>query len=109
MRATPAEETTTDSPAMRATAVLLVVCAAQFMVVLDISVVNVALPSIRSALTLSETALGWVVNAYALVFAGLLPLGGRPADLMGRRRTLMAALGVFVAGSLIGGLADSGA
>ncbi|WP_169331679.1 MFS transporter [Nocardia paucivorans] len=94
---------------MRATAVLLVVCAAQFMVVLDISVVNVALPSIRSALTLSETALGWVVNAYALVFAGLLPLGGRPADLMGRRRTLMAALGVFVAGSLIGGLADSGA
>ncbi|WP_280462205.1 MFS transporter, partial [Nocardia carnea] len=93
----------------RKAAVLTVVCAAQFMVVLDISVVNVALPSIRTSLGLSDVALGWVVNAYALVFAGLLLLGGRLADLFGRRRMLLAGLGVFAAASLAGGLADSGA
>ncbi len=94
---------------VRKAAVLTVVCAAQFMVVLDISVVNVALPSIRTSLGLSDVALGWVVNAYALVFAGLLLLGGRLADLFGRRRMLLAGLGVFAAASLAGGLADSGA
>lgn len=94
---------------VRGAAVLAVVCAAQFMVVLDISVVNVALPSVRTSLGLSDVALGWVVNAYALVFAGLLLLGGRLADLFGRRRMLLAGLGVFAAASLAGGLADSGA
>ncbi|NKY60657.1 MFS transporter [Nocardia flavorosea] len=94
---------------VRGAAVLTVVCAAQFMVVLDISVVNVALPSIRTSLGLSDVALGWVVNAYALVFAGLLLLGGRLADLFGRRRMLLAGLGAFAAASLAGGLADSGA
>ncbi|MGV9638538.1 MFS transporter [Nocardia rhamnosiphila] len=89
--------------------VLGVACAAQFMVVLDISVVNVALPSMRSSLGLSEVALGWVVNAYALVFAGLLLLGGRLADLFGRRRLLLAGLVLFTAASLVGGMADSGA
>ncbi|MEV3965579.1 MFS transporter [Nocardia sp. NPDC050193] len=94
---------------VRAATVLVVVCAAQFMVVLDISVVNVALPSISSSLGLSEVGLGWVVNAYALVFAGLLLLGGRLADLFGRRRMLLAGLGLFSAASLVGGLAESGA
>ncbi|MFI2231724.1 MFS transporter [Nocardia testacea] len=96
-------------PARVATAVLVVVCAAQFMVVLDISVVNVALPSIRSSLGVGEVGLGWVVNAYALVFAGLLLLGGRLADLFGRRRMLLAGLGLFTAASLAGGLAETGA
>ncbi|WP_245564211.1 MFS transporter [Nocardia testacea] len=91
-----------------AVVVLAVVCAAQFMVVLDISVVNVALPSMRSSLGLGEVALGWVVNAYALVFAGLLLLGGRLADLLGRRWMLLAGLGLFTAASLVGGLAGSG-
>ncbi|WP_051499120.1 MFS transporter [Nocardia sp. BMG51109] len=88
-------------------ALLGVVCAAQFMVVLDVSVVNVALPSIRDGLGFSETALQWVVNAYALTFAGLLLFGGRLADLFGRRRVFLAGLGVFTAASLAGGLATS--
>ncbi|MBF6352057.1 MULTISPECIES: MFS transporter [Nocardia] len=92
---------------LRVTAVLVLVCGAQFMVVLDISVVNVALPAIRSAFGVSEVALGWVVNAYALVFAGLLLLGGRLADLYGRKRMFLAGLGLFTAASLAGGLAAS--
>ncbi|WP_280436839.1 MFS transporter [Nocardia carnea] len=100
---------TGDRDALRAVAVSAVACTAQFMVVLDISVVNVALPSIRNSLGLSEVALGWVVNAYALVFAGLLLLGGRSADLFGRRRMLLAGLAVFAGAGLAGGLADSGA
>ncbi|WP_280387528.1 MFS transporter [Nocardia wallacei] len=90
-------------------ALLAVVCAAQFMVVLDVSVVNVALPSIRDGLGFAETGLQWVVNAYALTFAGLLLLGGRLADLVGRRRVFLAGLGVFTAASLAGGLATSAA
>lgn len=88
-------------------ALLTVVCAAQFMVVLDVSVVNVALPSIRDGLGFTETGLQWVVNAYALTFAGLLLLGGRLADLFGRRRVFLAGLGMFTAASLAGGLATS--
>ncbi|MGW7531413.1 MFS transporter [Amycolatopsis sp. NPDC054798] len=87
--------------------VLSLACAAQFMVVLDISVVNVALPSIQRALELSATGQQWVANAYALVFAGLLLLGGRLADLFGRKRVFAAGLAVFVAASLAGGLANS--
>lgn len=83
-------------------ALLAVVCAAQFMVVLDVSVVNVALPSIRDGLGFTATGLQWVVNAYALTFAGLLLLGGRLADLFGRRRVFLAGLGVFTAASLAG-------
>ncbi|WP_227984410.1 MFS transporter [Nocardia spumae] len=88
-------------------ALLAVVCAAQFMVVLDVSVVNVALPSIRGGLGFADTGLQWVINAYALTFAGLLLLGGRVADLFGRRRVFLAGLGVFTAASLAGGLAMS--
>ncbi|WP_206511680.1 MFS transporter [Rhodococcus sp. BGS-1C] len=90
------------------TVILLVVCAAQFMVVLDVSVVNVGLPSIRDALKLDESDLQWIVNAYALTFAGFLLLGGRLADLYGHRRTFLAGLLLFSGASLVGGLADSG-
>ncbi len=87
--------------------VLAVACAAQFMVVLDISVVNVALPSIQRALGFDSTSQQWVVNAYALTFAGLLPLGGRLADLFGRKRSYLLGLALFSGASLAGGLANS--
>ncbi|MGI5219183.1 MFS transporter [Nocardia sp. CA-290969] len=109
MRLDPDDTAADPAGPVRAAAVLVVVCVAQFMVVLDISVVNVALPSIRSSLGLGEVGLGWVVNAYALVFAGLLLLGGRLTDLFGRRRMLLAGLGLFTAASLAGGLAETGA
>ncbi|WP_018255426.1 MFS transporter [Salinispora mooreana] len=87
--------------------VLAVACCAQFMVVLDISVVNVALPSIRDALGFDETSQQWVVNAYALTFAGFLLLGGRLADWCGRRRIFLIGLALFAGASLVGGLANS--
>lgn len=87
--------------------VLTAACLAQFMVVLDVSVVNVALPSIRDALGFSPDGLPWVVSAYTLAFAGFLLLGGRAADLYGRRRMFLVGLGLFGAASLAGGLADS--
>lgn len=90
-----------------APAVLWPACAAQFMVVLDVSVVNVALPSIQSALGFTAAGLQWVVGSYALVFAGFLLLGGRLADLYGRRRVVVWALVLFTVSSLIGGLATS--
>ena len=86
---------------------LLLLAAAQFVVVLDASIVNVALPSIGSDLHFSEDNLQWVVNAYVLVFGGFLLLGGRAADLLGRRRVFMAGLVLFGAASLVGGLATS--
>ncbi|GAA2101028.1 MFS transporter [Streptomyces albiaxialis] len=88
-------------------AVLWLACAAQFMVVLDVSVVNVALPSIRSALGFDAVGLQWVVGGYALVFAGFLLLGGRLADLYGRRRVFLWGLALFSASSLVGGLATT--
>src|SRR3954469_14224907 len=91
----------------RKTWTLILCCVGQFMVILDVSVVNVALPSIRSDLHFSGTELQWVVNAYALTFAGFLLLGGRAADLLGRRRMLVIGLIAFAATSLIGGLAQS--
>lgn len=86
---------------------LAVACIAQFMVVLDISVVNVALPSIRADLEMSEATLQWVVNAYALVFAGFLLVGGRLADVFGVRRVFLVGLTMFTGASLIGGLATT--
>jgi EmrB/QacA subfamily drug resistance transporter len=84
-------------------------CVAQFVVVLDASIVNVALPTIGEALDFSESNLPWVVNAYVLTFGGFLLLGGRMADLLGRRRVFMAGLVLFALASLAGGLAtDSG-
>ena len=86
---------------------LVLACVAQFMVILDVSVVNVALPAIRNDLGFSATGLQWVVNAYALTFAGFLLLGGRATDLLGRRRVFIAGLWLFSLSSLVGGLAQS--
>ncbi|PRX43876.1 EmrB/QacA subfamily drug resistance transporter [Prauserella shujinwangii] len=86
---------------------LALACTAQFMVVLDLSVVNVALPAVRVALGFDQVGLQWVVTAYALAFAGFLLLGGRLADLYGRGRVFVAGLGVFAAASLVGGLATT--
>ncbi|HVA60232.1 MAG TPA: MFS transporter [Mycobacteriales bacterium] len=88
--------------------ILALVCLAQFMVILDVSIVNVALPSIRSDLHFSPIGLQWVVNAYTLTFAGFLLLGGRAADLLGQRRVFLAGLGLFTAASLVGGFAPNG-
>ena len=95
-----------ERPAVPAWAVLVAACAGQFLVVLDVSVVNVALPSIRADLALSGSGLQWVVNAYALTFAGFLLLGGRAADLFGRKRVFLVGLGLFTLASLGGGLAQ---
>jgi len=92
----------------RSWAVLAICCVAQFMVVLDVSIVNVALPQMRDRLGLSVTGQQWVVNAYTLAFAGLLMLGGRAGDLFGRRRVFLVGLTVFTSCSLVGGLAQSG-
>jgi EmrB/QacA subfamily drug resistance transporter len=86
---------------------LALLSAVQFMVVLDIAVVNVALPSIQVDLGFSQENLQWVISAYALVFGGLLLLGGRAADLLGRRRIFLAGVVVFTAASLLAGLAWS--
>ena len=82
-------------------------CIAQFVVVLDASIVNVALPTIKEALGFSESSLPWVLNAYVLTFGGFLLLGGRLADLLGRRRLFMAGLILFALASLAGGLATN--
>ncbi|GAA3713505.1 MFS transporter [Nonomuraea antimicrobica] len=87
--------------------VLALACACQFMVILDSSIVNVALPSIREDLGFTSTGLAWVVNGYLLTFAGFMLLGGRAADLFGPRRILAAGLLVFAAASLAGGLATT--
>jgi EmrB/QacA subfamily drug resistance transporter len=86
---------------------LALLCATQFMVVLDVSIVNVALPSIERALHFSASGLQWVASAYALTFGGFLLLGGRVADLLGRRRVFMIGLVVFAAASFACGLASS--
>ncbi|WP_202867624.1 MFS transporter [Kribbella pittospori] len=85
--------------------ILALACASQFMVILDASIVNVALPSIQRDLGFSSTGLAWVVNGYLLTFAGFMLLGGRAADLFGHRRMLAAGLLMFSAASLVGGLA----
>ncbi|MGN6254395.1 MAG: MFS transporter [Solirubrobacterales bacterium] len=86
---------------------LILLCSAQFVVVLDASIVNVALPTIKEALGFSESSVAWVVNAYVLTFGGFLLLGGRMADLLGRRRVFMFGLVLFALASLAGGLASS--
>jgi len=95
------------APRRRPGALLVLVCLAQLMVILDVSIVNVALPSIRGGLRFSTTGLQWVVNAYTLTFAGFLLLGGRAADLLGRRRVFLAGTALFALASLACALADS--
>jgi EmrB/QacA subfamily drug resistance transporter len=97
-------ETSESSPHLTAT--LLLSCLAQFMVILDVSVVNVALPAIRNGLHFTEVDLQWVVNAYTVTFAGFLLLGGRAADLLGRRKVFVSGLILFAVASLAGGLSN---
>src|SRR6266540_1200993 len=94
-------------PDSRRWIVLAVVVAAQFMVVLDVAIVNVALPSIKTDLHFTQESLQWVVTAYAILFGGVLLLGGRMADLLGRRRLFMAGVALFTVSSLLDGLAWS--
>ena len=87
--------------------VLVLICLAQFMVILDATIVNVALPSIQKDLRLSEGSLQWLVNAYTLVFGGFLLLGGRAGDLLCRKRLFLVGLVIFTGASLLDGLASS--
>jgi MFS family permease len=89
--------------------VLVLVCFAQFMVVLDATIVNVALPSIQTDLGLSEANLQWIVNAYTLVFGGFLLLGGRAGDLIGRKRLFLGGIVVFTVASLLNALSRASA
>ena len=98
---------TSSQPGASRWLVLILVCLAQFMVVLDATVVNVALPSIQNDLHFSSGDLQWVVNGYTLVFGGFLLLGGRAADLVGRKRLFVAGVAVFTLASLLSGLAQS--
>src|SRR5918999_1214811 len=92
----------------RAWGMLLVLCGAIFLDAMDVSMVGVALPSIREDLDMSTSSLQWVVSAYVLGYGGFLLLGGRAADLLGRRRMFLISLGVFVVASALGGLANDG-
>src|ERR1700740_3528259 len=96
---------TESSPSVNKNMALLLLAMTQFVIVIDASIVNVALPSIGTALHFARDDLSWVVNAYTLTFGGFLLLGGRMADLLGRRRMFMLGLIVFSLSSLAGGLA----
>src|SRR6201987_2774024 len=87
--------------------VLVIICLAQFMVVLGATTVNFALPPSRTALGFREPTLQWVINAYTLVFGGFLLLGGRAGDLLGRKRLFLIGLVIFTGASLLDGLAVS--
>src|SRR5213076_1666997 len=87
--------------------VLVLICLAQFMVILDATIVNVALPSIQKDLNLNEANLQWIINSYTLVFGGFLLLGGRAGDLLGRKRVFLIGLVIFTTASLLDGLASS--
>jgi EmrB/QacA subfamily drug resistance transporter len=87
--------------------VLVIICLAQFMVILDATIVNVALPHIQASLGFTEASLQWVINAYTLVFAGFLLLGGRAGDLLGRKRLFLVGLVIFTTASLLDGISTS--
>src|SRR4029077_10619276 len=103
----PEREDRAEANSRRRWLALAVIVAAQFMVVLDVAIVNVALPSIKTDLGFSQENLQWVISAYAIFFGGVLLLGGRLADLLGRRRLFVAGLALFAASSLLCGLAWS--
>ncbi|MFK4104750.1 MFS transporter [Streptomyces sp. NPDC019531] len=105
---TPADPSSAVRWTPRLWGTLLVLCAAMFLDALDVSMVGVALPSIGADLGLSTATLQWIVSGYILGYGGLLLLGGRAADLLGRRQVFLVALGVFAVASLLGGLVDSG-
>ena len=112
MTARPAHDlagATRDSrPGLRRWALPLI-CVAQLMATLDVTIVNLSLPSVQAALDLSNAGLAWVVDAYTLAYAGLLLVGGRAGDLFGHRRTLMAGIAVFTLSSAVAGLAQESA
>src|ERR1700736_5166941 len=101
-----ASRTSLDTPRAKSFALALLAMT-QFVIIIDASIVNVALPSIGKGLSFSRADLSWVVNAYTLTFGGFLLLGGRLADLVGRRRMFMYGLVLFALASLVGGLAQS--
>jgi EmrB/QacA subfamily drug resistance transporter len=101
-------DTAAERLSARAWGMLLVLCGAIFLDAMDVSMIGVALPSIRTDLHLSTTSLQWVVSAYVLGYGGFLLLGGRAADLLGRRRMFLISLGVFVVASALGGFATDG-
>src|SRR5689334_25361346 len=95
------------APAAKRWLVLAVTVLAQFMVILDVAVVNVALPSMKHDLHFSQAGLEWVITSYSIIFGGTLLLGGRLADLLGRRRLFVVGVTVFTLSSLLSGLAWS--
>jgi EmrB/QacA subfamily drug resistance transporter len=102
-----ADDSTTDGRHRSKAMILALACAAQFMVVLDVAIVNVALPSVQQDLDAGQSTLQWVVIAYGLTLGGFLLLGGRMADLLGRRRMLLTGMGLFSAASFVAGIAQS--
>src|SRR4249920_3913878 len=104
----PAATATSTLSSRRGVAILLLLSLVQFMDVLDASILNVALPSIKTDLGFSQQGLQWVVSGYILTYGGFLLLGGRMADLLGRRLMLVTGLVVFAGSSLAGGLAHTG-
>src|ERR1700679_2333336 len=107
MSAAAVETDAGQSSGVKANAVLAIVAVAQFMVVLDASIVNVALPTIKRDVGFSEQSLSWILNAYTLIFGGFLLLGGRAADRLGRRRLFMAGIALFAVASLVCGVSQS--
>src|SRR2546425_8129003 len=104
----PTKNLVVDATRHRPNLILALLCAAQFMLILDIAIVNVALPSMQRTLGLSAESIQWVVGGYALTFGGFLMLGGRLADVVGRRRMFVTGLVLFIAASMLGGFSQSG-
>src|SRR5437899_9235288 len=103
----PPDRARPDSPGFSRWGLLVLLCLAQLMVILDISAVNVALPDLTKSLRISQGDLSWTITSYSLVFGSLLLLGGRAADLIGRRRVFLAGLGVFTVSSLASAVAQT--
>src|SRR2546428_31852 len=104
----PTKRLAADVTRHRSNLILALLCAAQFMLILDIAIVNVALPSMQRTLGLSAESIQWVVGGYALTFGGFLMLGGRLADVVGRRRMFLTGLVLFIGASMLGGFSQSG-
>src|SRR4051794_5054545 len=107
MDQTPIEARAATSSNRRRWTALVVLCAGQLMIVLDVTVVNVALPTIQRELHFSQASLAWVVNAYLLTFGGLMLLAGRLGDLAGRKRVFIIGVAAFSVASLLCGIADT--
>ena len=106
-RSNTARTNTHAQPGRHPGIALAVIATAQLMIVLDTTVVNIALPQVQRALGFSNTELSWVLNAYTLTFGGLLLLGGRAGDILGRRRVFIFGIGLFTLASLLGGFSQN--